>query len=99
MQSVVREAMEEGAWGISTGLDYPPGSYASTDELIAISKTANELGGLPYSHAGKFEVSRNFGSLGGSNRNWQKKRYPNTFNSLSTKFSWRWKSFRLFRAS
>ena len=28
MKSVVREAMEEGAWGLSTGLDYPPGSYA-----------------------------------------------------------------------
>jgi len=50
MQSVVREAMEEGAWGISTGLDYPPGSYASTDELIAISKTANELGGFYHTH-------------------------------------------------
>ena len=50
MQAVVREAMEEGAWGISTGLDYPPGSYASTDELIAISKTANELGGFYHTH-------------------------------------------------
>ena len=28
MKSVVREAMEEGAWGLSTGLDYPPGAYA-----------------------------------------------------------------------
>ena len=35
MQSVVREAMEEGAWGLSTGLDYPPGAYADTDELVA----------------------------------------------------------------
>ncbi|PZC45976.1 MAG: N-acyl-D-amino-acid deacylase [Chloroflexi bacterium] len=50
MQAVVREAMEEGAWGISTGLDYPPGAYASTDELIAISKTANELGGFYHTH-------------------------------------------------
>ena len=50
MQAVVREAMEEGAWGISTGLDYPPGSYANTNELIAISKTANELGGFYHTH-------------------------------------------------
>src|SRR5579864_7914627 len=28
MRSLLREAMEEGAWGLSTGLDYPPGSYA-----------------------------------------------------------------------
>ena len=31
MKAVIREAMEEGAWGLSTGLDYPPGAYASTD--------------------------------------------------------------------
>ena len=30
MKSVLRECMEEGAWGLSTGLDYAPGSYAST---------------------------------------------------------------------
>ena len=39
MKSVVREAMEEGAWGLSTGLDYPPGSYADTDELAALAQT------------------------------------------------------------
>ena len=38
MRAVVREAMEEGAWGLSTGLDYPPGSYASTAELVALSQ-------------------------------------------------------------
>ena len=38
MKSVVREAMEEGAWGLSTGLDYPPGAYASTEQMIAIEK-------------------------------------------------------------
>ena len=34
---MLREAMEEGAFGISSGLDYPPGSYASTDELAALT--------------------------------------------------------------
>ena len=34
MRAILREAMEEGAWGMSTGLDYPPGSYADTAELI-----------------------------------------------------------------
>ena len=38
MKSVVREAMEDGAVGLSTGLDYPPGSYAATRELIELSK-------------------------------------------------------------
>ena len=50
MQTVVREAMEEGAWGLSTGLDYPPGSYADTDELVALSETAASLGGHYHTH-------------------------------------------------
>lgn len=50
MKAVVREAMEEGAWGLSTGLDYPPGSYASTEELIELCKVAEELGGFYHTH-------------------------------------------------
>ena len=50
MKAVVREAMEEGAWGISTGLDYPPGAYASTDELVELSETAASLGGHYHTH-------------------------------------------------
>ncbi|MCH7624568.1 MAG: amidohydrolase family protein [Chloroflexi bacterium] len=50
MRSVVREAMEEGAWGLSTGLDYPPGAYADTDELVALSEEAAKLGGFYHTH-------------------------------------------------
>jgi N-acyl-D-amino-acid deacylase len=50
MKSVVREAMEEGAWGLSTGLDYPPGSYADTDELVALAEVAASLGGFYHTH-------------------------------------------------
>ena len=50
MKSVVREAMEEGAWGLSTGLDYPPGSYAGTEELAALSEVAASLGGFYHTH-------------------------------------------------
>ena len=50
MKSVVREAMEEGAWGLSTGLDYPPGSYADTDELTTLAETSAELGGFYHTH-------------------------------------------------
>jgi len=39
MQSMVSDAMEEGAFGLSAGLIYAPGMYASTDELIAITKS------------------------------------------------------------
>jgi N-acyl-D-amino-acid deacylase len=50
MRSLLRDAMAEGAFGLSTGLDYPPGSYASTDELADISRTAAELGGIYHTH-------------------------------------------------
>ncbi len=50
MQSVVREAMEEGAWGLSTGLDYPPGAYADTDELVALSEVSASMGGFYHTH-------------------------------------------------
>jgi N-acyl-D-amino-acid deacylase len=50
MRALLREAMEEGAWGLSTGLDYPPGSYADTDELVGLSTEAARLGGIYHSH-------------------------------------------------
>src|SRR5687767_14176506 len=50
MQSVVREAMEEGAYGLSTGLDYPPGAFASTEELIALSEVSAKFGGMYHTH-------------------------------------------------
>lgn len=50
MRAVVREAMEEGAWGLSTGLDYPPGAYADTDELVALSEVAAGMGGFYHTH-------------------------------------------------
>jgi N-acyl-D-amino-acid deacylase len=49
-RALLRTAMEEGAWGMSTGLDYPPGSYADTDELVALSEEASRLGGIYHTH-------------------------------------------------
>ncbi len=46
MRSILREAMEEGAFGISSGLDYPPGAYASTGELADLAAVAASLGGF-----------------------------------------------------
>ncbi len=50
MRAEVIKAMEAGAVGISTGLVYPPGSYASTEELIELVKVAGERHGLYFSH-------------------------------------------------
>ena len=49
-RALLRTAMEEGAWGMSTGLDYPPGSYADTDELVALSEEVGRLGGFYHTH-------------------------------------------------
>ncbi len=50
MRAVVREAMQEGAWGLSTGLDYPPGAFADTEELVALSEESAGLGGFYHTH-------------------------------------------------
>jgi N-acyl-D-amino-acid deacylase len=50
MKTLVRQAMEEGAMGISTALIYAPANYASTDELIELSKVAAAYGGMYIAH-------------------------------------------------
>ena len=50
MKSYVTEAMEAGAFGISTGLIYPPQVYASTEEIIALAEVVAEYEGLYFSH-------------------------------------------------
>jgi N-acyl-D-amino-acid deacylase len=50
MRSMLREAMEEGAIGLSSGLDYPPGAYASTDELAQLTSEAAANGGFYHTH-------------------------------------------------
>jgi len=50
MQELVREAMREGALGLSSALIYAPGAYAQTPELIALAKAAGEYDGIYISH-------------------------------------------------
>ena len=50
MRALVRRGMEEGAFGLSSGLFYTPGSYAKTEEVIELTKAAAERGGLYTSH-------------------------------------------------
>lgn len=50
MRAQVREAMYDGAFGLSTGLDYPPGAHATTDELVALAAEAAKLGGMYHTH-------------------------------------------------
>jgi N-acyl-D-aspartate/D-glutamate deacylase len=50
MEALVDRAMRDGAWGLSTGLIYNPGTYARTDEIIALAKVAARHGGFYASH-------------------------------------------------
>ncbi|HEY7364362.1 MAG TPA: D-aminoacylase [Methylomirabilota bacterium] len=44
MQRLLGQAIEDGAWGLSTGLIYAPGSYATTDEVVAVAQGARRRG-------------------------------------------------------
>jgi N-acyl-D-amino-acid deacylase len=50
MQDLVRSAMREGCFGLSTGLVYPPGAYADTEEVVELARVAGDAGGLYASH-------------------------------------------------
>ena len=50
MQEMVRQAMRDGAFGLSTGLFYIPGAFTPTEEIAALAKVAAEAGGVYTSH-------------------------------------------------
>ncbi len=50
MQALVRDAMYDGAVGVSSSLQYAPAPYASTEELIALASEAGKLGGIYATH-------------------------------------------------
>jgi dihydroorotase/N-acyl-D-amino-acid deacylase len=50
MKALVRDAMRDGAIGVSSSLQYAPAPYASTEELIALASEAGKLGGLYATH-------------------------------------------------
>lgn len=59
MSKEVARAMEAGAFGLSTGLIYPPGCYAKTKEIIALAKVASKYNGIYTTHLrseGKFLI-------------------------------------------
>lgn len=50
MQKLVQQEMDAGAFGLSTGLFYAPGSYSNTDEVVALAKIAAASGGIYDTH-------------------------------------------------
>ncbi|MBM4137403.1 MAG: amidohydrolase family protein, partial [Nitrospira sp.] len=53
MQTLLREAIHEGAIGLSTGLIYPPGVYSKTEELIELCKVFSKSHHLPFTKGGQ----------------------------------------------
>jgi len=62
MRHLVAQAMKEGAYGLSTALQYVPDSFASTDEIIELAKVARTYGGVYFTHQ-RSESDRIFSSL------------------------------------
>jgi dihydroorotase/N-acyl-D-amino-acid deacylase len=50
MKALVREAMRDGTFGVSTSLEYAPAPYAKTDELIALAAEGGKFGGIYSTH-------------------------------------------------
>src|SRR5215469_16160127 len=50
MKALVREAMKDGAVGVSSSLEYAPAPYAKTDELMALASEAGKWGGIYATH-------------------------------------------------
>ena len=66
MRAIVGRGMADGALGLSTGLYYAPGSYATTDEVIALARVAAQGGGIYDSHM-RDESSYTIGLVGSIN--------------------------------
>lgn len=66
MKQIVTQAMDDGAFGMSTGLYYAPGSYAKTEEVIELAKIVGARGGIYDTHM-RDESSYNIGLLGSIN--------------------------------
>ena len=50
MQTLLAQSMDEGAWGLTTGLIYQPGRYSTPDEVAALARVAAERGGIYATH-------------------------------------------------
>jgi len=66
MRAIVSRGMDQGAIGMSTGLYYAPGSYATTEEVIELAKVAGAKGGMYDTHM-RDESSYNIGLIGAVN--------------------------------
>jgi N-acyl-D-amino-acid deacylase len=62
MRQLVEQAMKDGAFGVSTALEYVPDTFASTDEIVELAKVARRYGGVYFTHQ-RSETDAIFDSL------------------------------------
>jgi dihydroorotase/N-acyl-D-amino-acid deacylase len=62
MRQLVEQAMKDGAFGVSTALEYVPDIFASTDEIVELAKVARQYGGVYFTHQ-RSETDAIFSSL------------------------------------
>src|SRR5947207_9825702 len=62
MRQLLAQGMEQGAFGVSSALQYVPSRFASTDELVELAKVARSYGGVYFTHQ-RSEADRIFPSL------------------------------------
>lgn len=62
MRQLVAQAMQQGAFGVSTALEYIPGIFASTDEIVELAKVARQYNGVYFTHQ-RSESDQIFASL------------------------------------
>ncbi len=58
MQALVAQGMAEGAVGISSGLEYLPGGYADTEELVAVCEPVGRAGGVYVTHMRSYQIPK-----------------------------------------
>ena len=89
MRQLVAQAMQQGAFGLSTALQYVPDSFASTDEIVELAKVARQYGGVYFTHQ-RSEGDRIFQSLDEVFSISQRANISTTIWHLKTAYSENW---------
>jgi N-acyl-D-amino-acid deacylase len=89
MKELVRAAMQEGAMGLGSSLIYAPADYASTEELIELSKVVSEYGGMYISHI-RSESDRIYAAMNEVFRIAKEAQVPAEIYHLKINNTWNW---------
>ena len=89
MKELVRQAMKDGAMGLGSSLIYAPADYASTEELIELSKVVSEYGGMYITHM-RSESDHIYNGLNETFRIAKEGKVPAEIYHLKINHSWNW---------